>query len=457
MRFRKKITACLIGMATVTSLPLFGQGTNSIRLTLEQCVAMALEQNSQVLNSQRRLKVAESNVVTARATLLPRITTSVNSGVFEQGPRTTLFDVPVGRDPETGKVIYEQQEIVQQGIQRNFNSMNFSLNQTIYDFGKTYNTLKQSKATREATEYIYESTQQNTVLLVYQSYYQLLQSVQLLEVAEEAVKQSEEQLKRTRSMYEIGAAALADVYRAQTTLGNDRITLLNQKTAVRNARYALNIVLGREADAPLEIVDVGDAPPGEYDLRDVLEKAYSSNPDLRRFKAEMAAASHGLKGARATFLPTIGASVSYSRSNDDINKVYTGYDKNYSINYGINLSFNLFNGFADVANVERRSSEYRIAQESYNERRRQIRQEVLQALDNLKAAQEIAEINNENLISAQEDLRLAQERYRVGAGTLLDVITAQVNLTRARSTLVRAKYDIKIYEAQLHARMGILK
>ncbi len=456
MRFKQKIAVWLVVFSMGMAVSLQARQAGS-RLTLEQCVSLALERNSQVLNSQRRLKIAQTNVVTTRAAIMPRLSTSVNSGVFEQGPRTTLFDVPVGRDPETGTVIYEQQEIVQQAVQRNFNSLNFTLSQTIYDFGKTYSNLKQVRATKEATEYTYESTQQNIILQVYQGYYQLLQNIQLLEVAEEAVKQSEEQLKRTKSMYEIGAAALADVYRAQTTLGNDRITLLNQKTAVQNARYALNVILGREADAPLEIVDVDDAQPAQYSLESVLEQAFANNPDLRRFKAEMAAASHGLKAAKATFLPSVAASVSYSRSNDDINKVYSGYDKNYSINYGISLSFNLFNGFADAANVERRSTEYRIAQESYNERRRQIRQEVLQALDNLKTAQEIAAINNENLISAQEDLRLAQERYRVGAGTLLDVITAQVNLTRARSTLVRAKYDIKIFEAQLKARMGALK
>jgi outer membrane protein TolC len=61
------------------------------------------------------------------------------------------------------------------------------------------------------------------------------------------------------------------------------------------------------------------------------------------------------------------------------------------------------------------------------------------------------------LISAQEDLRLAQERYRVGAGTLLDIINAQVNVTRAKTTLVQAKYDSMIAQASLEAAMGVLQ
>ncbi|MGH7451055.1 MAG: TolC family protein, partial [bacterium] len=65
-------------------------------------------------------------------------------------------------------------------------------------------------------------------------------------------------------------------------------------------------------------------------------------------------------------------------------------------------------------------------------------------------------INNENVASAQEDLRLAEERYRIGAGTLLDIINAQVNVTRSRSTLVRTKYDSMIALAQLQAIMGTL-
>ncbi|MDQ7052995.1 MAG: TolC family protein [candidate division KSB1 bacterium] len=122
--------------------------------------------------------------------------------------------------------------------------------------GRASTISKSAAAARDATRYSFEDTRQNTIYQVHLRYYQLLKDLRLLEVFREAVRSSEEQLKRTQSMYEIGSVAQADVYRAQTTLGQDRINLLQQEFKVQNSRTALNVILGREADAPLEIVDI---------------------------------------------------------------------------------------------------------------------------------------------------------------------------------------------------------
>ncbi|MDQ7064537.1 MAG: TolC family protein [candidate division KSB1 bacterium] len=426
--------------------------------TLEQCVQIALENNAQVLIAKRRVGIAQTNVASARSTILPRLSSSVSLGQFRSGPRTLQMDVPVGFDPETGRAIFEQREIVQEGFRRDNYSMRFSLNQTLFDFGQSINNIKSAAAARDATRYSFEDTRQNTIYQVHLRYYQLLKDLRLLEVFREAVRSSEEQLKRTQSMYEIGSVAQADVYRAQTTLGQDRINLLQQEFKVQNSRTALNVILGREADAPLEIVDIEEVTfAQEYTLEEALQIALENNPLIHRYKADMMAASYGAKAARARYLPIITGSLSYSRDNTDIQKVYSGFDKNYSVSFGINLSLNLFNGFNDAAAVERESLNYRIALENLKEQERQLRQRVQTALQSLEMWKQISEINQLNLRSAEEELRLAQERYRVGAGTLLELITAQVNLTRARATLVQAKYDAKVAEAELKAAMGILK
>jgi outer membrane protein TolC len=158
----------------------------------------------------------------------------------------------------------------------------------------------------------------------------------------------------------------------------------------------------------------------------------------------------------SAFLPSFSIGGTYSRSHNEFDRVYSDFGKNWFGSVGLSMRLNLFNGFADQANVEREGLNYRIAEEEYQNRLRNLRLEAEQALLALQAWKEITEINQNNLISAQEDLRLAQERYRVGAGTLLDIINAQVSVTRAKSTLVRAKYDSKIAHAQLRATMGTL-
>lgn len=427
-------------------------------LTLEDCVHLALEKNSQILNAQRRTKIAEANVVAARASWLPAINASFSSGQFRQGPREILADVPVGVNQQTGEVIYEQRPLVQDGSNRDSHSFSLSLSQNIFDFGQTYYSIRQANAARESSRFLFEDTRQNTLYQVYQRYYQLLKSIRLLEVSRSALRSSEEQLKRTQSMYEIGSVAQADVYRAQTTMGNNKINLIQQETAVKNARAALNVIIGRPADAPLEIVDVEEVEvPKIYALDEVLQAAVQNNPKIHQFKADMMAASHGMKAAKARYLPSISGSIRYSRNNTDFSRVYNDFDKNYSVTLGLSMNFNLFRGLADAANVEREAYSYRIAQENLIEQERILRQQAQTALLSLQTWKEISEINKINLKSAEEDLRLAEERYRVGAGTLLDVITAQENVTRARATLVQAKYDTKIAEAQLMSIMGKLK
>ena len=132
-------------------------------------------------------------------------------------------------------------------------------------------------------------------------------------------------------------------------------------------------------------------------------------------------------------------------------------NQNYSISVGAQIDLNIFKGFADKTEVQRQSLNYSKAQEDYNERKRVLKAQVTQAFLSLKAYKEISEINDTNLVAAEEDLRLAQESYKIGAGTLLELIDAQLAVTQARSTLVRAKYNTQIALAYLESLMSVVE
>lgn len=450
--------AILFGILIDASLAQESSSQNVGALTLDQCIKMALENNSTLRNAERNYQIAGTSVATSRAGLLPRVNVSLSSGRFRQGDRTLQQDAPVGVDSATGAILYERREITQSGFTSSSNSAQLSVSQTLFDFGASINRLRQSSASEEASRFSFESTRQNTILLVKQRYFGHLRNQRLLEVNQEAVKSAEEQLKRTESMYEIGSVAQGDVFRARTQFGNERINLITQQNAVQNSRALLNVALGRTADASLSIADIEEVPEvKKYEMEDVLQVAEEKNPELLGIEKDKRSAQLGIHVARTAYLPSFSISGFYSRSNNEFNKVYSGFGKNWSGSIGLNMSLNLFNGFADQASLERQQLSYRIAEESAVDRRRNLRLEVEQALLSLRAWKEITAINSDNLISAQEDLRLAQERYRVGAGTLLDIINAQVNVTRSKTTLVQAKYDSMIALASLEASMGVLQ
>lgn len=451
------VKTLMLAMCFVVLLPsAFAQSSRP--LTLEECVSFALRENSILRNAERRKQIAGTNVIATRAGLLPRTDVSLSSGKIQQADRTLLGDVPVGIDPNTGEAIYERRTITQPGYTSNSNSASVTVNQLLFDFGATWARIKQANAAEDASTKTYESTKQGTILSVNQRYMGYLKELQLLKVYEEAAKTSEEQLKRTESMFEIGSVAQGDVFRARTTNGNDRINLITQQNQVKNARGLLNVAMGRPTDTELDIVDIEEVPPiREYKLDEVVQVAVEKNPELQSYRYEMKRASFGKHVARTAFLPSFSVRASYQRSHNEFNRVYSDFSKNWFGSIGLGMSLNLFNGFADQADLERESLNYRIAEEDHVNRLRNLRLEAEQALLSLQAWKEITAINSENLLSAQEDLRLAQERYRVGAGTLLDIITAQGNLTRARSTFIRAKYDSMIAYAYLQSVMGTLE
>ena len=454
----RRFFAIIMMVSFMLTIPAQSALSQNKPLNLKDCVNIALKNNSQIHTSKFQLKIAEANVTSQRMALLPSLNASLYSGQTRVGPSEYLDRVPTGLD-ENGNVVYDIKKAVSEEIHFNNNNMRFTLNQQIFDFGKTYNNIRNSTALREAEKNKLKSTIQSTIYNVNNAYYSLLKAQRLVEVYEESVLQYEENLKRTQSMYEIGSVAQADVYKSQSTLGSEKIKLITQRNVVREAKTNLNVILGRKADSPVDVVDLADVDqPKEFTFEEVLNKAVTSNPELHRFKAEMAAANHGRMSAKLNYLPTISASASYQRRNDEINRVYSGFNKDWTISFGINLSYEFFNtSRRDETALARQTYNYRIAAENLEYTHRDIKRQVINALNGLEAYREIANINQNNLLASQEDLRLAQERYRVGAGTLLDVLTAQSSLTSAKSTLVRAKYDMKIYEAQLASLTGELE
>ena len=447
----------LIAVLFIAQAPLLGN-ENEL-LTLSDCIQIALENNSQLRIAEKNVDLAIADRMIAKSYMLPSLSTSLGSGKFIQGERILQMDVPTGRiDPTTGQVIYEQKQITQRRTERNSHSASISLNQNIFDFGRSINGIKQANAYHSASKQSLLSTRQAVILNVKANYYKLLEDIKLYKVYEDAVKLAEDQLKRVESMVEVGSASRAEWYQARVSLGEQNRSLINQKNLVTMARANLNNALGRNPNTPIDIhEDLGEALQLDYDFNTAVETALQNNPQLKAAIDELRASGFSIKIAKRRFLPNIGARANYSRNNDDYARVYsTELNRDFSLTLGVGLDLNIFDGFADKAAVQKANLNTQIAQERLAETQRLIIAEVKQYFLSLKALRDIIEINKENLEAASENLRLQQERRRVGAGTELEVSEAQVHLTEAQSTLVRAEYESKIVKAQLEAAIGII-
>jgi outer membrane protein len=430
----------------------------STQLSLEDCIAIALKNNTTLVTGRNSNKSSKEDVLASYSGILPLINMSASQGTYEAGPATDMRDVQVGVDTTTvpPAAIIERRMVTQDPFKVNSNDLGMRISQNIFDGGEWWNAIRYAKSQKKAADLNLQSVTNTVVLNVQERYFDLLRQLKLLEVNELAVKRSQDQLDKTQKMFELGAVAKVDVFRSKVNLGNDKITYLSQKNAVITAKNNLNLVMGRQPSDTLDIIWEFSLKPNYENVDQLIIQALESNPDIKTYNQDIRSKELQVARSIAPVYPRIGASFSYNRSNEDKTLVYSEFDKNWSYSYGFSISLNLFNGFRDKTNIQKSKLMLKNSIENYENAKRNITAAISQYADNYDSYLEIIKIDEENLEASKEEYRLAEERYRIGSGTQLEVREAQVNLTRAEQTLVAAKYFARVTQAQIEQALGTI-
>ncbi len=424
-------------------------------LTLKDCIMIALNNNTTIKSAGYNKESAVWDKKGSYQYILPRFDFNIGIGQSVTGPSQYTTFNPTGVDTLTGDVIYEQTTRTTPKSTLRTNTLGITLNQNIYDGGIWWNRIGQSKTNLKSSEYNYESERNNVILTVEQAYYTLMKDKKLFEVRQLAVSRSQEQYDRAEKMYEIGATAQIDVFRAKVSLGKDRINMLLQQNQVVQSRKNLNIAMGREPLTPL-LVKMEFHPLDQLPaIDDLIETAFEKQPMLKKTSEDIRLEDYNISLSKGTLYPRISAYANYSRSHEDLAKVLRDWNMNYRYSYGVRLSYNIFNGFRDKVNVQKAKIRKKIAQENFENFKRQLKSAIHQYYIDYQSYLNIIAINRENLAAAKEELRLAEERYQIGAGTSLDVRTAQLSLTEAEQTLVAALFNARVTLDQLNNQLGL--
>jgi outer membrane protein len=290
-----------------------------------------------------------------------------------------------------------------------------------------------------------------TTLATQQAFFAALENEELVRVAQAQVTRAEQQLKISVDKLRAGSATRSDTLRSTVDLGNARLALLDARANLATAQANLGRQVG--ADQPARAVPDTTFPalPDTVALR---ASALETAPQVEQAEAQARAARAQVWTARALYWPSLTVSYNNSRTGTGSPSfpLLNTYPENFSWQFG--LSWTLFNGFQReesqvTANVARDVAEARAA-----DTRRELNAQLTQQLAGLVTAYAQIGIGRTNVAAATEDLRVVQERYRVGAATILDLLTSQASLTQAEVSLVQARYDYLIARAQLEALVG---
>jgi len=443
----KRLFQFLICAALVFSL-FGGLLAQTKQLSIDECVKIAIEKNPTILMSRFSREIASKDVLQSMSGFMPRV--SANLGYYHSvvGPSSQLRI-----DPGTGIPVPLQPSEIKSWS----SSASISVNQTLFSGGNNYFNLKRSKSLENSASYQLEDTKQQTIYIVKERYYNLLKADHLLTIADETIKSSEESYKRAQILFDVGKAPKSDVLKAKVQLEKDRLSQIEAENGLAVAKASLNYILGFSVDHELDIVDNLDVPEMNVNYDDAMDQAFTKHPTLKRAQWDVRAAQAALKASATQFMPTLSAYYSYSWRNEDFNKIDKMFDKDYNWYAGLQFSLPIFQGLTRYASLSQAKLTLGSQKVSLDQVKRDIALEVKQACFDVKQARKKILVTQDAITAAEEDLRLNREKYSLGAGTMLDLLNAQVSYATAQSDNVQSLYDYKYAVARLEKAMGMLK
>jgi outer membrane protein len=438
-------------LATVMTIPaiLFGQQKT---LTLNQAKEIALARNLSVVEAENSIASAQGSVLAAYGSYLPTFSANANAFRYQS------------RRPASQPVYYNGIPITAGStgltVQNQFNA-GLSLGYTLFDGFNREGNFNRAKMNAVSAEHNAERTKQSISYQVESSYLNVLRSEQLEKVNEENLKRDNRQLERIVESNKVGAAAIADVYRQQSAVAADEVSLITAQNNYDKAKADLLALIGLNAAEDYAIVDSSvstEVTKTEMDstmaafanITQLYDRAMSSRPDYMSASEQLDAAKSGVTSARSGYFPSISASAGYGLNGTELSHV----TDNKSLNWGVNLRWNIFDAFQTNQAMQSALAQERNAQVNLSQTQLNITVDVKKALLDLDAARKQYDASQKGLLSATEDRKIAEEKYNLGAGTLLDLLVASANLVNAQANLVNASYNFIISKKNVEYVIG---
>jgi outer membrane protein len=438
----KKVRRLLWIVLLVFSSIKFSFPQETLTLTLEESIRLALAQNPNYLASEEKVETARAQVREAAASFFPSLNAQ---GLQTLDEKLFVLEFPSfipGQPPQRISIDFTKDY-----------QFSLSLTLPIFTSGRLTSGFKQARSNFFSIEEGARQSKQMTIFNTKQAFYSCLLAKNFVNVAEEAVEVAEKHFKNVKSLYEVGMASKFDLLRSEVQVANLKPQLIRARNSLKIAELALKTLLGLDLSLPVEIKGELAFEPFEPDLEESISKALFNRPEVSQLRYQKEMAGEMLTMARASSLPTVALSGNYNFWADNFN-----FQKgNWQSYYTINLAFSIpiFNGFVTSARVGQSKAMIKELELVDKGLQDMIKFEVRQAILKLKEAHESLLSQEKNVEQAQESLRIAELNFTEGMATTLDVSSAQAALSQAKTNYSQALYDYVISRAQLDKAMGV--
>jgi len=403
-------------------------------ISLTDAIRLAKDNNVSAVTAGNSVRSANLSIRSARAQLYP------------------TFSASAGQSKQAGDRLGQSGQLVPYTSAWTYNT-GLTANLTVFDGGKAFADVRKSKADVASAQANETNTDANLSLQVKTQYNAILAAKEAEAAARAQLEVAQQQLEMSIAKVNAGAANVSDSLKGVVGVGNAELAILNAQQSVRAASAALTHLVGTPYFVTANPSDTVAIPPLTVDSATLVQMAIDG-PSVRAASASLTAASASIRSARSAYLPSVSASANYTGNGTSAAYGLNNNPYPYSRSLSLRLNYPIFNGYSRENQIATAQIAAENAEAQIKDTKLQAQQTIITQIGALKNAEEKMRVQQISVRASEEDLRVSQQRYSLGAGTLLDVLTSQQNLIVARQSLIQARLDYRNARAQIEQAVG---
>lgn len=429
---KPKLALLLLAVAATQS----ARAQDTLRVTLQEAVRIALNENPTIKVAGQEIKLKKEARREAYSGLFPEANLV---GSYSRAIKKQSFAME-------GKVIEVGTD----------NTYSGGLSVSLPVFAPAlYKSISLTKTDVDLAVEKARSSRLDMVNQVTKAFYQLLLAQDSYEVLLKSYKQSEDNYHVVKAKYEQGSVSEYDKISAEVQMRSLKPTVVSARNGVNLATLQLKVLMGMEAEVNVAV----DGNLKDYEMSMFTRQAMPrpnnliNNSTLKQLELNALQLKQNLKLQYTNFMPTLSASFQYMYTSMNDNFKFKEYDWRPYSTLGLNLTIPLFKG-SNFTKLKQTRIQMKQLEENRINTERQLTMQATSYLDNMAASTEQVVSNKEAVFQAEKGRTIAEKRYEVGKGTILELNSSEVALTEAKLTYNQSIYDYLVAKADLDLVMG---
>ncbi len=449
----------ILALLLLVSMPAQSAELPAKRLSLNECISIALKNATSVKKAQNNLELEGVDLLRSYGSFLPKVTSSAS---FVPRSVSRSYN-SISSGISSGDKVRTENESISLGVTASLN---------LFNGLSDYSALQSALDLKGAAGFTLQRARETIVLDITQHYYQALLDVELLGIARENLQSSNDLLTLTDRQYRIGLKSMTDLYQQQAEVAGNLLSAIKAENQSRKSRLELlrRLRLDPVTEITLEPVETAslESLSPSIDVEALSASGLKSRADLEAGRLQTDAARWQVRSVSGNRLPKLDLVFSMNSNGIEYYKLTSGgrtidypyppigrqLENGIGYSVSLNLSWTIFDGFQTRYSVQNAKVNWLNRRLDYEELKDGIVLDLQLAAGDYRSAFNQIEAARASLRSAGSAFGAVQRKYELGAAGFVELSAARATLFNAKSNMTQASYNLALQKALLDYTSG---